>query len=129
MKTIEAIRRSQGILVERPAVTHPLVLEIQQLMRCCQEMIHQYYETDAPWSGPAWWLTFNQAGIRLREMLEEARRQRQQPLSDEELERAYLLLIRVAYFFEPDGVAEELFKEQRWDAGPKLQGVRDQPPV
>jgi len=113
--TQEAIGSSQAVQVEQPTVAQPLEQEIRYLTRCCHEMIHHYYETEAPWSGPTWWLTFNQTGIRLREALEEVRRHPQKCLlSDQVLERTYLLLIRVAYFFEPDGPAEVMFREQEW---------------
>jgi hypothetical protein len=88
---------------------------VQSLVGLCRKFIYEYYETGAPWSGPDWWLAFNEAGTRLREALEKGRTQRgQPPLSDQEQEQAYMLLIRAAYFFEPGGPAESFFCEQGW---------------
>jgi hypothetical protein len=88
---------------------------VRSLFELCRKFIYEYYETGAPWNGPDWWLAFNKAGTRLREALERERTQEdQQPLSDREQEQAYILLIRVAYFFEPGGLAESFFYEQGW---------------
>lgn len=89
--------------------------QVRSLVQHAQEFIYQYYETEAPWSGPAWWLTFNQTGDCLRDALEETHVRRcSLQLSDQEVERAYTILIQVAYFFEPGGVAECFFQEQGW---------------
>src|SRR5262245_58582726 len=88
---------------------------VQRLVELCRRFLYEYYETDAPWSGPNWWLTFNDAGTRLYKALENKPTQgSRQPLGDQEQEQAYVMLMRVAYFFDPGGLAESFFREQGW---------------
>lgn len=89
--------------------------DIRHLVAHCQELTCCYRTTPAVALDRAWWQTLYQAGISLRDALEESRDQWQRmQLTDKEIEHAYLLLIHVAYFFEPGGVAEVVFREQGW---------------
>jgi hypothetical protein len=97
---------------------------VRSLTELCRKFLYEYYETGAPWSRADWWRSFNEAGLLLRAALEEEKaRGDRQPLSDQEQEQAYLLLIRVAYFFEPAGPAELFFREQGWLQGRARPGV------
>ena len=91
---------------------------VRSLAELCRKFLYEYYETGAPWSGPDWWRSFNEAGMCLRDALErEKGRGNLQEWSNQEQEHIYLLLIRVAYFFEPAGPAESFFLEQGWVRG------------
>jgi hypothetical protein len=85
---------------------------VRCLVELCRKFIYEYDETGAPWSGPDWGLMFNEAGRRLQQALEEGSPRRLQQMSDQDQEQTYLLLIRVAYFFEPGELAESFFREQ-----------------
>jgi len=102
--------------VNLPSVSDLTATEhVRSLVGLCQQFIYEYYETGAPWSGRTWWIAFNEAGLQLREALETTQAQgNAHPLGDQEQEQAYLLLIQVAYFFEPAGLAEAFFLEQGW---------------
>jgi hypothetical protein len=97
---------------------------LRRLVAYCQELARQYQTTPAVVLERAWWQSFYQAGTRLRDSLEEHRDHwHALGLTDKEVEQAYLMLIHVAYFFEPGGVAEALFKEQGWAWSDGEQGL------
>jgi hypothetical protein len=88
---------------------------IRRLVAHCQELACQYQTTPEIVLERTWWQSLYGAGVRLRDTLEEYRdRWHMLHLTSQEVEQAYLTLIRVAYFFEPGQVAEVIFKEQGW---------------
>ncbi len=88
---------------------------IRRLVVRCQELASRYHTTPAIVLDRAWWHAFYEAGIHLRDALEQcSHRWDQFGLPMKELEHAYWMLIHVAYFFEPGGVAEVIFQQQGW---------------
>lgn len=84
-------------------------------MVLCQGLTRQYQSTPEVVLERGWWCALHHAGVRLRDRLEEIRAyQDSLHLTRQELEQAYLMLIHVAYFFEPGGVAEAVCQEQGW---------------
>lgn len=90
-------------------LTEPPDAQVRGLARLCQQLSQQYQQAPETCMERTWWRLFNQAGIQLREALERARAENYARLSDREAGRAYFLLIHVAYFFEPGGIAEALW--------------------
>lgn len=85
------------------------------LVVLCRELTRHYQLTPEVALERWWWRALHQAGVRLRDSLEEACAfQDALSLTRPELEQAYFLLIHVAYFFEPGGVAEAVCQEQGW---------------
>jgi hypothetical protein len=82
---------------------------IRGLVSLCSLFSQQYQEAPETCRERAWWRKFNQVGIQLREELEQAKEEAYAGLSEQEIERAYLQLIHVAYFFAPGGIAETLW--------------------
>ena len=88
---------------------------LRRLVAHCQELVSHYQSASVIVQERAWWLALYDAGIRLRDTLEEHRDHwHTLRLSNKEVEQAYFTLIRVAYFFEPGGVAETVFQKQGW---------------
>lgn len=93
----------------------PLEVHLRSLMVLCQGLTRQYQSTPEVVLERWWWYALHRAGVRLRDRLEEiSAYQKSLHLTTQELEQAYLLLIHVAYFFEPGGVAETICQEQGW---------------
>lgn len=84
-------------------------VQVRALVALCQQMSQQYQNSSELCLERSWWQMFNQAGIRLHEALDQAKVEGYQGLSDQEAERAYFLLIHVAYFFTPGGIAETVW--------------------
>lgn len=98
-----------------PLDQQPLEVHLRSLLVLCQGLTRHYQATPEIVLERWWWRSLHQAGVRLRERLEEARAyQDTLTLTRQELEQAYLVLIQVAYFFEPGGIAEATCKEQAW---------------
>lgn len=88
---------------------------LRHLVAQCKTLATHYRATPEVALEYAWWQSLYDAGICLRDTLEAYRNHWEKlGLSDEEVERAYYVLIQVAYFFEPGGVAEAVFREQGW---------------
>ena len=88
---------------------------IRYLVAQCKELASHYYTAPTAVLERAWWQSLYIAGIRLRDTLEAHQgRWDRLCLTDKEVEHAYYTLMRVAYFFEPGGVAETVFQEQGW---------------
>jgi hypothetical protein len=88
---------------------------IRRLVAHCRELTCQYQTTPAVAQERAWWKALYRAGTRLHVTLEEHQeRWERLYLSDAEVERAYMTLLQVNYFFEPGQLAEVVFKEQGW---------------
>jgi hypothetical protein len=87
----------------------PTEVRIRELARLCRQLSHQYQEAQEACLARSWWRLFNQAGICLREALDQAKVEEYRGLGDEEIEQAYFLLIHVAYFFAPGGIAEAVW--------------------
>lgn len=102
----------------------PTEVQVRGLVSLCRQLSRQYQETPETCLERSWWRLFNRAGIRLREALDQARAEGYPRLSDQEAEQAYFLLIHVAYFFEPGGVAQSL-----WPLLPALPGDPQTPPA
>ena len=89
--------------------------DLHRLVAWCQELVSCYQITPTVACERAWWRSLYDAGIRLRDTLEAHRDHwHTLRLTTREVERAYFTLIRVAYFFEPGGVAETVFQKQGW---------------
>ena len=99
-------------------------VRVRGLVSLCRQLSRQYQETPETCLERSWWRLFNQAGICLREALDQARAEGYPGMSDQEAEQAYFLLIHVAYFFEPGGVAEEM-----WPLLPAELGEQQGPPA
>ena len=97
---------------------------VRGLVNLCRQLSQQYQEMPETCLERSWWRLFNQAGICLREALDQAKAESYPGLSDQEAEQAYFLLIHVAYFFEPGGVAEAL-----WPLLPTEPGEPQAPPA
>jgi hypothetical protein len=98
-----------------PLDKQPPEVHLRSLMVLCRGLTRQYQSTPEIVLDRWWWRSLHQAGVRLRAILEETRAcQDAFSLPRQELEQAYLMLIHVAYFFEPGGVAEVVCKEQGW---------------
>lgn len=102
----------------------PTEARISGLVSLCRQLSRQYQETPETCLERPWWRLFNQAGICLREALDQAKAEGYPGLSDQEAEQAYFLLIHVAYFFEPGGIAEAL-----WPLLPTEPGDTQAPPA
>lgn len=102
----------------------PTEVQVRGLVSLCRQLSRQYQETPEMCLERSWWRLFNRAGICLREALDQARAEGYPGLSDQEAEQAYFLLIHVAYFFEPGGVAQAL-----WPLLPALPGDSQAPPA
>lgn len=102
----------------------PSEIRVRELVSLCRQLSQQYQETPETCLERSWWRLFNQAGICLREALDQARAEGYPGLSDQEAEQAYFLLIHVAYFFEPGGVAQVL-----WPLLPTEPGDTQAPPA
>lgn len=102
----------------------PTYGRVRGLVQLCRHMSWQYEETPEVCLERNWWRLFNRAGISLREALDHARAEGYQGMSDQEAEQAYFLLIHVAYFFEPMGVAEVF-----WPLLPAEPGEPQAPPA
>jgi hypothetical protein len=88
---------------------------IRRMVGRCQELASRYHTNPAVVLERAWWHAFHEAGTHLRDALEACRdRWDQLCLPAKEIELAYWMLIHVAYFFEPGGVAEVIFQQQGW---------------
>ncbi len=83
--------------------------QVRGLARLCRQLSQQYQQTPQRCLERSWWRLFNEAGIRLREALDQAKAEGYAGLSDREVEQAYFLLIHVAYFFAPGSLAEALW--------------------
>jgi hypothetical protein len=95
----------------------PTEIRVRELVRLCCQLNQQCQEDQEACLTRSWWRLFNQAGICLREALDQAKTEYYQKLSDQEVEQAYFLLIQVAYFFEPGGIAETLWPLLPAEAG------------
>jgi hypothetical protein len=102
----------------------PTQVRVRGLVQLCRHLSRQYEEAPEACLKRNWWRLFNQAGICLREALDHARVEGYPGMSDPEAEQAYFLLIHVAYFFEPGGVAEAL-----WPFLPAEPGEPQAPPA
>jgi hypothetical protein len=87
----------------------PPQAQVRGLARLCRQLSQQYQFAPDTCLERGWWRLFNQAGSSLRDALDHVKAQEYQGLSDEEAEQAYFLLIHVAYYFAPGGVAETLW--------------------
>lgn len=96
-------QRLEALWDQSPAV------QVRELVALCRKMSQQYQEAPELCLERSWWRLFNQAGIRLREVLDQAKEEDYEGLSNQEAEQAYFLLIHVAYFFAPGGIAEALW--------------------
>jgi hypothetical protein len=93
----------------------PTAEHIRGVVARCRELARQYETIPSVVLEREWWRSFYRAGICLRDTLEEYRdRWHLVGMTSKEVEQAYLLLLSVAYFYEPGGVAEAFFKEQGW---------------
>ena len=113
---INSVSRSVTRSQEQAALdAQPTEEYLRRLVAHCRELTCQYQAAPAVAQERAWWQALYQAGMRLQEMLEEYReRWESLYLSDAEVERAYLTLVQVNYFFEPGQLAEVVFREQGW---------------
>ena len=101
-----------------PLDKQPPEVHLRSLMVLCRGLTRQYQSTPEIVLERWWWRSLHHAGVRLRARLEETRAyQDSLSMTRQELEQAYFLLIHVAYFFEPGGVAEAVCKEQGWFHG------------
>jgi hypothetical protein len=101
---LAVVERLMGLLDQ------PTEVRVRALVRLCRELSQQYHqEVREAYFAHSWWRLFNQAGINLREALDQAKTEGYPGLSDQELEQAYFVLIHVAYFFEPGGIVEALW--------------------
>ena len=101
-----------------PLDRQPPEVHLRSLMVLCRGLTRQYQSTPEIALERWWWRSLHHAGVRLRARLEETRAyQDSLSMTRQELEQAYFLLIHVAYFFEPGGVAEAVCKEQGWFHG------------
>jgi hypothetical protein len=82
-------------------LNQPAETRVRELVSLCRQFSQQHQEDQEAYLARSWWRLFNQAGICLREALDQARAEGYRGLNDRELEQAYFLLIHVAYFFEP----------------------------
>ncbi len=106
------------------ALDEPPGEHLRRLVAHCLELARQYQPTPEVILKRAWWQSLYQAGICLRYTLEENRDHwHLLGLTDREVEQAYLTLIHIAYFFEPGGAAEAVFKEQGWVWSDGEQGL------
>lgn len=93
----------------------PTEANLRHLVAHCQELVSHFQTASVVVQERAWWQSLYDAGIRLRDTLEEHRDHwHTLRLTTREVEQAYFTLIRVAYFFEPGGVAEAVFQKQGW---------------
>lgn len=100
---------------QAPLTSQPPADSIRCLVAWCKTLVSHYRATPVVELEYAWWQSLYEAGIRLRDTLEMYRNHWERlGLSDKEVEQAYYTLIQVAYFFEPGGVAEMIFREQGW---------------
>ena len=100
-----------------PLDRQPPEVHLRSLLALCQGLTHQYQSTPEVALERWWWGSLHRAGVRLRDTLEGMRAyQDSLDLTRQELERAYFVLIHVAYFFEPGGIAEAICREQGWIA-------------
>lgn len=102
----------------------PTEERVRGLVQLCRHLSQQYQETPEACLERNWWRLFNRAGIALREALDQAKAEGYPGMSDQEAEQAYFLLIHVAYFFEPEGVAEAV-----WPWLPAEPGEQQAPPA
>lgn len=101
-----------------PLDKQPPEVHLRSLMVLCRGLTRQYQSTPEIALERWWWRSLHHAGGRLRARLEETRAyQDSLSMTRQEREQAYLMLIHVAYFFEPGGVAEAVCKEQGWFPG------------
>ena len=106
------VRDDEGL---DPLDKQPQEVHIRSLVARCRGLTRQYQAMPEVVMDRWWWSTLHQAGVRLRETLAEPRAyQETLSLTRQELDQAYFLLMHVAYFFEPGGIAEEVCKEQGW---------------
>lgn len=95
--------------------TQPSEVHLRSLVFLCQGLTRQYQLSPEVVLEHWWWHALHQAGVHLRDNLEEmCASQDSSFLPRQEVEQAYFLLIHVAYFFEPGGIAETICKEQGW---------------
>jgi hypothetical protein len=88
---------------------------LRRLIAQCQELVSDYQTTSVVAQERSWWQALYRAGVCLRDALEEHRDHwHTLRLTTREIEQAYVTLLRVAYFFEPGGVAEAVFQKQGW---------------
>ena len=104
--TIASLAKQCTALLDQPPHT-----QVRGLARLCQQLSQQYQIAPGTCQDRNWWRLFNQAGIRLREALDQAKEEQYQGLNDQEVEHAYFVLIHVAYFFTPGGVVEALWPQ------------------
>lgn len=84
-------------------------VQVRELAALCRQMSQQYREAPEMCLERSWWQLFNQMGISLHEALDQAKAEDYAGLSNQEAEQAYFLLIHVAYFFTPGGIAETIW--------------------
>lgn len=106
--------RDQALWLD-PLDKQPPEVHLRSLVALCRGLTRQYQTTPEVALERWWWRSLHHAGVRLRARLEETRAyQDALAMTRQEREQAYLMLIHVAYFFEPGGVAEAVCKEQGW---------------
>lgn len=119
MDIAERLPREQGTTYTSPALAERLITLLDQppegrvrgLARLCRQLSLEYQKAPEACLARGWWRLFNQAGVHLREALDEAKAEGYPGLHDREVEQAYFLLIHVAYFFEPGGLVERLWPQ------------------
>jgi hypothetical protein len=99
----------------------PPHIQVIGLTRLCQQLSQQSQVAPETCQDRNWWRLFHQAGIRLREALDQAKAQDYQGLTDQETEQAYFVLIHVAYFFMPGGAVEAMWPQLRDHSGDQQQ--------
>ena len=98
-----------------PLDKQPPEVHLRSLVALCRGLTRQYQSTPEIALERWWWRSLHHAGVRLRARLEETRAyQDALSMTRQEREQAYFMLIHVAYFFEPGGIAEAACKEQGW---------------
>lgn len=121
--TVASLAQHCSALLDQPPQT-----QVRGLVRLCQHLSQQYQQAPESCLERTWWQLFNQAGIQLRGALDRAKAEDYGGLSDQEVEQAYFLLIHVAYFFEPGGIAQSLWprlavESGDWQAKPPTSGA------
>src|SRR5262249_16288017 len=83
--------------------------QVRGLARLCQQLSQQYQSAPDTCLERSWWRRLNQAGILFQKALDQAKAAKYHGLDDQEVEQACFLLIHIAYFFAPGGVAETMW--------------------
>lgn len=113
---IKSVSRSPLQSDQQTHLTEPSIEEdLRRLVAQCQELVSHYQTTPVVTQERAWWQALYGAGVHLRDALEKQREHwHTVRMTNKEVEQAYYTLMRVAYFFDPGGVAEAVFQEQGW---------------